>query len=195
MAADVTGTGLGPGDVAAGRAFTPPYLISGAEQILNTYGAAATFPFSTSPDVPISFTTSSAFGKVGGVMSLSVAEIGAGSLAGALEKPDSGLAINNYESSFPAAGGAASPGFPATRQGASPRPARWLRNVRSGPPGGTCSRRRRETFSRTATWTLVTTTREGYLFAWSTMGPCGSNELTGAVCDPPAPARLGGSAC
>ena len=44
VAADVTGTGAGPDEVAVGPVFSPPYLISPTGQIIGTYGAAASWP-------------------------------------------------------------------------------------------------------------------------------------------------------
>ncbi len=85
-------------------------LLDGLGQVVSTYQAAGADP-------PISFTTSGAFGKVGGLLSLAVPETGGVSLATTLLQPNNGHPIKDYETVFPAAGGPATPGFPAVRQG------------------------------------------------------------------------------
>src|SRR5439155_19988414 len=64
VAVDLTGTGQGPDSVAVAAVLSPPMLLDGLGQVISTYQAG-------SADPPISFTTSAAFGKVGGVLSLS----------------------------------------------------------------------------------------------------------------------------
>lgn len=114
VAAEPAGTGLGDDDVALSPIFSPPYLLDGEGKILSTYGP-------TGKGAPTTFTTSPAFGKVGAaeLMSLSVADISASSLAVALDEPGaaSGEPIEDEETSGPAVGGADSPGYPAKRQG------------------------------------------------------------------------------
>ena len=205
VAADPTGTGLGPDDVAVGPVFSPPYLISPTGQIIGTYGAAASWPPTDPQDVPVSFTTSGAFGKLGGVMGLSEAETGSLSIASALLQPNSGAPINNYESAFAALGGPARPGFPTPRQGIdflgepliAPVTSDGAESVIDGgdsnalhayTPTGTMA----AGFPKWTTgWTLfspaagdvlsngkvdlLTTAREGYLFGWGTDGPASSN--------------------
>jgi len=197
-AADVTGSGTGPDDVAVGPAFTPPYLISGAGTILGTFGALPSFPFLS--EIPISFATTGAFGKVGNTMSFSIAELGVASFALALEEPNSGRAINDYESSFPAGGGTTLPGFPATRQGADLLGEPIIAPVTSSGgasviDGGDSSSLQANTSTGalaegfpkwTTGWNLfspaagdllsdgkvdvASAAREGYLFAWGTNG-------------------------
>jgi hypothetical protein len=203
VAADPTGTGAGPDDVAVGPVFSPPYLISPTGQIIGTYGAAASWPPSGTVDVPVSFTSSGAFGKVGGVMGLSEAETGAASIANALLQPGSGAPINNYESSFPGTGGPSR--FSAARQGIdflgepiiAPVTADGLGSVIDGGDASalhayTSLGTMASGFPKWTTgWTLfspaagdvlstgqvdlLTTTREGYLFGWHTDGPASAN--------------------
>jgi hypothetical protein len=198
VAADPTGTGLAADAVALAPIFSPVDLISGEGKLLSTYGP-------TGKNAPTTFTTSAAFGKVGEVMSASIAEIGASSFAVALAKPESGEPIEGEEASFPAAGGSASPGFPAKRQGLdflgepiiAPVTAAGGAAVVDGGDssvlqangtGGAMA----EGFPKWTTgWTvfspaagdllsngktdIVSTTREGYLFAWPTNGPASAN--------------------
>jgi hypothetical protein len=126
-AADVTGLGLGPDDVAVAPIFTPPYLISGAGAIIGTYGGAAARDrilhafrggsAKAPADVGIDFTTSGSFGKVQGVMSFGQSETGGLSIIRALLTPNSGAPITNYDVVFPATSGPPKPGYPARRQG------------------------------------------------------------------------------
>ena len=132
VAADVTGTGLGPDEVAVSTPLSPPLLLDGAGQIVGAYGGPApgagmlTYPGAPTslveeshlPDVPISFaTTGGAFGKLGGTLHFGAAQSGGASLAAAELESNGGLAINEYESVFPATGGVQSPGFPGLRMG------------------------------------------------------------------------------
>jgi hypothetical protein len=114
VAADPTGTGAGPDLVAVAAAFSPPVLVNGSGTITTTYQGAGG---GQNQDAPISFTTSGAFGKLGGAMTFAEPETGGSSMATALLQPASGGPINEFESAFPAAGGPARPGFPADRQG------------------------------------------------------------------------------
>jgi hypothetical protein len=70
-------------------------------------------------DVPLTFTTGGAFGKVGPSPSIDYAEPGSGgaSVAGSLVLAGSGIPISNYMSVHDAATGAVFPGFPAESQG------------------------------------------------------------------------------
>jgi hypothetical protein len=154
-------------------------------------------------DVPVSFTTSGAFGKVGGLMHFSQAESGAVSIATSLLAPNSGNAINNYESSFLGLGGPSL--FSAKRQGIdflgqpiiAPVTSGGTQSVIDGGdsntmhayrPGGSMA----SGFPKWTTgWNLfaptagdalsngkvdmVTTTREGYVFAWKTGGSAAAN--------------------
>jgi hypothetical protein len=203
VAADVTGTGAGPDEVAVGPVLTPPYLISPTGQIIGSYGAAASWPPSGSQDVPVSFTTSGAFGKIGGVLGLSEAETGSLSIANALLQPNSGASINNYESSFLAAGGPSR--FSADRQGIDFLGEPIIAPVTSDGQqavidGGDSNAVQAYTSSGAMApgfpkWTtgwdvfspaagdvlssgsvdLLTTTREGYLFGWATPGRASAN--------------------
>ena len=112
VAADVTGSGVGPDLVAVAPVLSPPYLLNGAGQNQARYQGGA-----TNGDTPIVFTTSGAFGKVTGALTYATAETGAASLAQALLTPNGGTAINEYEVAYPAQGGSARPGYPAVRQG------------------------------------------------------------------------------
>ncbi len=203
VAADPTGTGTGADDVAIGPAFSPPYLINGAGAIVGPYGSVPAFPFLA--EVPIAFTTTGAFGKVGGAMRFSIGELGVASFATALETPAGGGALNDYESSFPATGGASVSGFPAKHQGADLLGEPIVAPVTSTGgaaivDGGdsnslqanTSTGALAEGFPKWTTgWNLfspvagdllsdgsvdvVSATREGYLFAWNTNGPQSQN--------------------
>jgi hypothetical protein len=202
VAADPTGTGLLPDRVTVGPVFTPPYLI-GPFGLPVPYGALASWPPSGSVDVPVSFTTSGAFGKLGGLMHFSEAETGALSIATSLLVPNSGNAIKNYDSSFLGLGGPSL--FSAKRQGIDFLGEPIIAPVTSGSAesvvdGGDSNAM--HAYSATGAmasgfpkwttgWTifspaagdlfsnghddLVTTTREGYLFAWSTNGSSSAN--------------------
>ena len=127
VAADVTGTGADL--VAVSPVFSVPLLLDGAGQVVGAYGIPnADIPRLSDPaylgglifsgtDLPIAFTTSGSFGRVGGTLRFVQAGSGIASLASALLNDNAGLGIRNYETAYPAAGGTASPGFPALRQG------------------------------------------------------------------------------
>jgi hypothetical protein len=179
-----------------GPVLSPPYLINGAGQIQATYEG----PSGPDQDAPVAFTTSGAFGKVGGVMSFVQAETGSASLAAALLDPASGKAINEYEVAYPAAGGAPRPGFPAYRQGIDFLGQAIIADVTGDGQaevidGGDSSAvmaydalgSQPEGFPKWTTgWNvyspvagdvlgdgtvaLIVTTREGYLFGWETPG-------------------------
>ncbi len=202
VAADPSGTGLLPDSVAVGPVLSPPYLI-GPFGLPIPYGAIASWPPSGTVDVPVSFTTSGAFGKVGGLMHLSEAESGGLSIATSLLLPNSGGPINNYESSFLGIGGPSL--FSAKRQGIDFLGEPIIAPVTSGGAqsvidGGDSNAMHAYTSSGSMApgfpkWTtgwnlfsptagdvlsndkvdLVTTTREGYLFAWSTNGSPSAN--------------------
>ena len=146
--ADLSGTGAGPDSVALGPVLSPPYLIDGTGQIVSKYGAAASWPPMSAQDVPVAFTTSGAFGKVGGVLSFAQAETGSTSLAEALLQPESGKAINEYEAVYPATGDDARPGCPAVSPGHRfPGRTRDRRRHR-GRPGGRGGRGRLQRHAR-----------------------------------------------
>jgi hypothetical protein len=205
VAADVTGTGDHPDDVVVAPAFSPPYLISGAGRVVGVYVSGALSSLSPFLDIPVSFTSSGAFGTLGGAMSFSVGETGALSILLSLEVQNSGGSINNFVSSFPAAGGAAAPGFPASGQGidflgepiVAPLAANGGDSVIEG--GDANAIEAYEPLGKTPSgfpkWTtgwsmfapaagdalsngkldLLSATREGYLFAWGTEGAASAN--------------------
>ncbi|SOD70338.1 hypothetical protein SAMN05892883_0057 [Jatrophihabitans sp. GAS493] len=158
------------------------------------------------PDVPAAFTTSGAFGKLAGSLKYAQSESGAISLALSELGNNTGNGIDEYESVYNANGGGTSFGFPATRQGlgflSSPifvdtdgfglggvieggdSSAVMGYNALGTPASG---------FPKFTTgWNvfapaagdllgnghtdIVTTTREGYLFAWSTAGKASGND-------------------
>jgi hypothetical protein len=201
VAADVSGSG--EDDVAVGPAFTPPYLISGEGKILGTFGP---LPELVSPaETPTPFTSTGAFGQVGNTLSFSIGELGTSSFVHALLEANSGGALKDYESSYPATGGSPLAGFPAKRQGADFLGEPIIAPVeRDGGPdvvdGGDSNSL--QAYNSTGAlakgfpqWTtgwnlyaptagdllsdgkvdIVSTTREGYLFAWSTEGPESEN--------------------
>jgi len=127
VAADVGGTGTD--DVAAQAGiFTPPLLYHGDGSLATAYGpgpnalqtelAGGGGPAATTTDAPVGFTTSGAFGRLGGgALVYAQPMVGATSTAQALLSPGSGLPIKNYMAAFSAGSGAPSAGFPAAAQG------------------------------------------------------------------------------
>ena len=108
MAADVDGDGKS--EVAIGGAFGPTVLYNGLGLPITTYGGAS--------DLPVTFTTTGAFGKLTGLV-LGYAQPGSDgdSLIQALLTPGSGAGIQSLERVYTAAGGVLQPGFPAKLQG------------------------------------------------------------------------------
>src|SRR5579875_365093 len=202
VAADPSGTGLGPDDVAVAPAFTPPYLIDGAGHIVGSYLATSA---AGRDHLFTPFAATGAYGKLDGTMSFATAELGAGSLARALLKAESGEPIEYFETAFPASAGAASAGFPAPRQGGDFFGEPLIAPVGAGDStdvvdGGvsnalmayTASGETAPGFPKWTTgWTmfapaagdllsdgrtdLAAVTREGYLFAWQTPGAASAN--------------------
>jgi hypothetical protein len=109
VAADVAG--LGRAAIAVGGAFGPTYLFDGTGLPITTYGGAT--------DLPVTFTTTGAFGKFGTLGVLSYAQPGTDgdTMITGLLTPGSGSAIGNVERVYTAAGGVLAPGFPAKLQG------------------------------------------------------------------------------
>jgi hypothetical protein len=205
VVADPSGNGSGPDDVAIAPAFTPPYLIDGAGHIVGAYLATATSASSGSHQLLTQIAATGAFGKVGQTMSFATTEMGAKSLAGALMKAQGGEPIEYFESSFPVAGGAASPGFPVTRQGADFFGEPIIAPVTPSGSGAVIEGGDSDALMAynangqmapgfpkwTTGWTmfspaagdllsngrsdLVSVTREGYLFAWETNGPASAD--------------------
>jgi hypothetical protein len=203
IAADVSGSGSD--SVAVAPILTPPYLLSGSGHVQSVYTSVKLWPPKTF-DLPISFTGSAAFGEVSGSLDLATAETDGLSLARALLTANTGNAIENSESLFPATGGGSLFGFPRPRQGidflgepiVAPVSANGLRSVVDGGDSnamhaygalGITS----EGFPKWTTgWNLfspaagdllssgrvdvVSATREGYVFAWSTGGPTAGND-------------------
>ena len=138
--ADVLGTGVD--QVAVNPVWTPATLVDGHGQILGTYGSLADLasvalnlqndPLAAvehklppgTTDVPFPFTSSGAFGEVGGKLDYSQTEMGAESMAASLLYPGTENFINDYTSLWPAAvsgGSSASQvaGYPTPDQGQS----------------------------------------------------------------------------
>lgn len=133
VVADVDGSGKDSVALSAGI-FTPTFLYDGSGNLRGLYGPT---PSSVAPlfdgslnlaqalsgnlpaDVPLTFTTTGAFGKIGASPALGYAQAGAGgaTVAAALLFTGSGTAIKNYERGYDALTGAPLPGFPADMQG------------------------------------------------------------------------------
>ncbi|WP_019632753.1 FG-GAP-like repeat-containing protein [Actinomadura atramentaria] len=125
--ADVDGDGKD--EVATGPSFGPTYLINGAGKIVKNFGPLENIAGMLSPgavlggnlgaDVPLSFTTSGAFGKFGPFDRIGYSEAGSGalSLVAALLFPGSGQPIGNYQRGYDAATGLPMLGFPQGRTG------------------------------------------------------------------------------
>jgi hypothetical protein len=130
--ADVNGDGSD--EVAAGPIFTPTYLYDGSGSEVTTYGSvpaataailavfadpAAVVGGSLPSDVPVTFTTSGAFGKFlpGGRLGYAQPGSGGASIVAALLTPGSGFAIRSTMRGHDAQSGAQAPGFPANLQG------------------------------------------------------------------------------
>jgi len=226
VAADVDGTGAD--DVEVSSVFGVPFLLNGDGQLVGAYGSATpglsalgvvdqdfetilgglgdpkSAPAST--DVPITFTTSGAFGEMDGQLRFGQAETGGLSILAAEETSNAGAGIDEFEVTYPAAGGVASAGFPAPRQGIDFLGAPLFADVGTGSgtdlvDGGdsnaivayTASGQMVPGFPKwTPGWNLfspttgdlygnghvdlVTTTREGYLMAWGTDAPASAND-------------------
>jgi hypothetical protein len=201
VAADPTGTGLAPDDVVVSPIFSPPYLINGEGHILSTYGPTgkgAPTTFTTSAAFGKVGEVMSLSTADINATSLLVAldEPGAAS----------GEPIEDEEASYPALGGVTSPGFPAKRQGLdflgepiiAPVTAEGGASIIDGGDSnaeqayGTGGSMAAEFPKWTTGWTLfspsagdllsngkvdvVSVTREGYLFSWSTKGPESGND-------------------
>lgn len=127
-AADVDGDGRDEVTVSPIFSGTTAYGASGKEEQL--YGNVPDTAFSAvlrdpasllsgnlPTDVPVSFTTSGAFGRFGGALTFAEPASGAASTAGALLTTGTGLPINNVVRAHRASGGANVSGFPAASQG------------------------------------------------------------------------------
>jgi hypothetical protein len=201
VAADPTGTGLASDDVAVAPIFSPPYLLNGEGHILSTYGptgkgAPTTFTTSASFGKVGEVMSLSTADINASSLAVALDEPGAAS----------GEPIEDEEASYPAVGGVASAGFPAKRQGLdflgepiiAPVTAEGGASVVDGGDSaamqayGAAGAMAGEFPKWTSGWTvfspaagdlfsngkvdLVSVTREGYLFAWSTKGPQSAND-------------------
>lgn len=204
--ADVNGDGRD--EVATGPSFGPTYLISGTGKILQTYGPVQNPALDPQQviggqlpaDVPISFTTSGAFGRFGPLSRIGYAESGSGaaSMVAALLFPGSGQPVGNYERGYDAATGLPVPGFPHSRVGLDFLGAPLVVDVTGKGPslvdGGDTSTLQAFPGGQWFTggwliWSpsagdlsgdgstdLVATSREGYLFDWRTAGGSAAND-------------------
>jgi hypothetical protein len=186
-------------EIAAGGAFGPNYLFSGNGAMITTYGG--------STDVPVTLTTSGAFGNISG-LGLGYAQPGSDgdALIQALLLPGSGAGITNLERAYTAAGGVLLPGFPAKMQGLDFLGGPIITDVsgdgkaevvNSGDSsalhafgiGGAQAAGFPKFFTGWSLWApsagdllsnghtdIVMTSREGYLFEWSTPGTAAGNK-------------------
>ncbi|MFN2590426.1 MAG: FG-GAP repeat domain-containing protein, partial [Actinomycetota bacterium] len=218
VAANVDGL---PGDeVASAPVFSQSYLLGGDASIRVVYGPqpdltmglGAGFDPVTSltqpavpADVPISFTTSGAFGRFGGRLIYAEPGSGGASIIAALLQPGSGFQLKNYLRAFDGLSGVTLPGFPAFQQGLNFLGSPALADV-SGDgqaeilDGADSSALHAYSFlgaqapgfpKFTTGWSVlapsiadlngdgrvevVTMAREGYLFAWRTPGLASAN--------------------
>ncbi|HEV3230427.1 MAG TPA: hypothetical protein VGY97_13205 [Solirubrobacteraceae bacterium] len=128
IAGDVDGSGKDEVAAQAGI-FTPPLLYHGDGSLATAYGpgpnalqaalAGGGAPNAATPDAPVGFTTSGAFGRFGPNQQLVYAQpmVGATSVASALLNPGNGAPIKNYMAAYDAAGGSPVAGFPSAAQG------------------------------------------------------------------------------
>jgi hypothetical protein len=208
VAADVDGDGTD--EVAVSTVFSVPLLLNASGTVTGAYGIpVADVPRLTDPgylgellsrptDLPLAFTTSGSFGRIGGALRFVQAGSGAGSLAAALLAENSGRGIDHWETAYPAAGGAPSPGFPVRRQGLHFLGSPLVADVTGDGSGDVVAggdsnaMHAHGAFTRfTSGWTvfapstgdlfgdgrtsLVTVSREGYLYVWRTAGTAAGN--------------------
>jgi FG-GAP-like repeat/Subtilase family len=217
-AADVDGDGND--EVAASPIFTPPSLFDGDGSRITAYGSAndAVKTFLTvqgnpagvvngdlPSDEPVTFTTSGAFGKLGGNLVYAQPQTGSASIAASLVAAGSGFGIKNYLTANDAKSGAPVQGFPAEIQGLNFLGAPLIADVSGdGQPDAItgadssamhafdASGAQVDGFPKFTTgWTvwapstgdllsdgktdLVSSTREGYVMAWKTPGRASAN--------------------
>jgi hypothetical protein len=204
VAANAKGSKTGAQDVAIGPVFTPPYLISGNGALHGTYGAVPSFILPSEAPIPFADTGAfgelggalsfSIAGMGTRSFALALEQPNGGGAINQVESAYPGAGATSALS-----------GFPAQRQGADPLGEPIIAPVTSsgGPSvidGGdsnslqasTSTGALAEGFPKWTTgWNLfspaagdllstghvdvVSTTREGYLFAWSTGGPESEN--------------------
>ena len=112
VAADVDGDG--DDEVAVSPALSPTYLLDGDGSQVAQYGPS---PSSGVADVPVTFTTSGAFGRFGGGLTFAIGGSAALSIASAITTTGAGAQIVNVHRAYEARGGASREGFPARLQG------------------------------------------------------------------------------
>lgn len=112
VAADVDGDG--DDEVAVSPIFSPTALLDGNGRQLRAFGPS---PSATTLDLPVSFTTSGAFGRFGGSLTFASAGSGAATTAAATTTTGLGTQIFNAERAYDARTGAPRAGFPAAMQG------------------------------------------------------------------------------
>lgn len=157
-------------------------------------------------DAPVGFTTTGAFGRFAGGLSFVQPGSGAASVGATILTPGLGNPIKNFERAFDAATAVPRPNFPAQTQGLNFVGAPLVVDVdgdgaaevvdggdSNALHGFGADARQVEGFPKfTSGWTLwsptagdldgdgtteiVTTTREGYLFAWRTKGKATAND-------------------
>ena len=217
VAADVDHDGKD--EIAASPDFSFPYLLNGDGSIRTIYGPqpdptlgllAGSDPTtilerSLPLDIPVSFTTTGAFGNFGGTLSYAQPASGGGSIIASLLATGSGVQLKNFERAYDAATGVQKPGFPAFLQGLNflgepiivDVTGDGLTEIVDGADSSAMHAfdilgRQAAGFPKFTTgWTLysptagdlngdgkveiVSLTREGYLFVWKTDGKASSN--------------------
>jgi len=213
VACDVNGDGKD--EIAVSPMFSHPWLIDGNGKILTQYSsgfnplpkAADVVDILTAltTDIPMSFTTSGAFGKFGGGLSFAQTGSGIQGILLSILTPGSGKWLKNYERVVDAKTGKARKGFPAFFQGLNFIGAPIIVDVTgdgnaeivdagdsSALHAYTDSGKQAEGFPKFTTgWglfspsagdldsdgltELVMLTREGYLTVWRTQGKASAN--------------------
>lgn len=112
VAADIDGDGND--EVAVSPIFSPTTLLDGDGKQIRSLGPS---PSSSTSDLPVSFTTSGAFGRFAGKLAFASGGSGAASTAAATTTTGLGLPIQNAERAYDTSNGAMLNGFPAAMQG------------------------------------------------------------------------------
>ncbi len=213
VACDVDGDGKD--EIAVSPMFSHPWLVDGNGKIITQYSsgfnplpkAADVFDLITAltTDIPMSFTTSGAFGKFGGGLSFAQTGSGIQGILLSILTPGSGKWLKNYERVVDAQTGKARTGFPTFFQGLNFMGAPIIVDVTgdgkaeiidagdsSALHAYTESGTQAEGFPKFTTgwalWSpsagdidadglteLVMLTREGYLTVWNTKGKASAN--------------------